>query len=200
MWKQWWNPKYGGGGAWSCLILWTPSTIAWPGSSIHGILQARILEWVATSSSRGSSWLRNQTHIACISYIGRWILYHCTTWEAQVSIESERCSVVSHSLRLHGLYSPWNSSGQNTGGGSLSLLQGIFPTQGSNPGLLHCRQILYQLTHKESPRILEWVAYPFSSEPSDPGMELGSPAWQVDSLPTELSGKPSKCWVGQKVH
>ena len=43
------------------------------------------------------------------------------------------------------------------------LLQGIFPTQGSNPGLLHYRQILYQLSHKGSPRILEWVAYPFSS-------------------------------------
>ena len=45
---------------------------------------------------------------------------------------------------------------------SLSLLQGIFPTQGSNPGLWHCRRILYQLSHKGSPRILEWVAYPFS--------------------------------------
>jgi len=45
--------------------------------------------------------------------------------------------------------------------GSLSLLQGIFPTQGLNPGLLHCRWILYQLSHKESPRILEWVACPF---------------------------------------
>ena len=44
--------------------------------------------------------------------------------------------------------------------GSLSLLQGIFPTQGLNPGLLHSRQILYQLSHKGSPRILDWVAYP----------------------------------------
>ena len=51
----------------------------------------------------------------------------------------------------HGLHSPWNSLGQNTGVGSLSLLQGIFPTQGSNPGLLHCRRILYQLSHKGSP-------------------------------------------------
>ena len=46
---------------------------------------------------------------------------------------------------------------------SLSLLQGIFPTQGLNPGLPHCRQILYHLSHQGSPRILEWVAYPFSS-------------------------------------
>ena len=64
---------------------------------------------------------------------------------------SEGCSVVSDSLWPHGLYSPWNSPGQNTGVGSLSLLQGIFPSQGSNPGLLHCRRILYQLRHKGSP-------------------------------------------------
>jgi len=46
--------------------------------------------------------------------------------------------------------SPWNSPGQNTGVGSCSLLQRIFPTQGSNPGLPHCRQILYQLSHQGS--------------------------------------------------
>ena len=50
-----------------------------------------------------------------------------------------------------GLHSPWNSPGQNTGAGSHSLLQGIFPTQGSNPGLLHCRQNVYQLSHQGSP-------------------------------------------------
>ena len=54
--------------------------------------------------------------------------------------------------------SPWDSPEQNTGVGSLSLLWGIFPTQGSNPGLPHCRWILYELSHKGSPRILEWVA------------------------------------------
>ena len=82
--------------------------------------------------------------------------------------ESESHLVVSDSLWPHGLYSPWNSPGQNTGVCSHSLLQGIFPTQGLDPGLLHCRQILYQLSHKESPRILEWVAYPFSSGSSWP--------------------------------
>ena len=59
-------------------------------------------------------------------------------------------SLVSDSLQPHGLYSPCNS-GQNTGVGSLSRLQGIFPTQGSNQGLPHCRRILYQLSHKGSP-------------------------------------------------
>ena len=56
--------------------------------------------------------------------------------------ESESCSVESRSLRPRGLYSPWNSPGQNAGVGSLSFLQGIFPTQGLNRGLLHYRQIL----------------------------------------------------------
>ena len=77
-------------------------------------------------------------------------------------------SVVSNSFWPHGLYNPWNSPGQNTGVGSFSLLQGIFPTQGLNPGLPHCRQILYQLSHKGSPRILEWVAYPVSRGSSQP--------------------------------
>ena len=60
-------------------------------------------------------------------------------------------------------WTPWNSPSQNTGVGSHSLLKGIFPTQESNPGFPHCRQILYQLSHQGSPRKLRWVAYPFSS-------------------------------------
>ena len=76
--------------------------------------------------------------------------------------------VMSDSLWPHGLYSPWNSPGQYTGVGSLSLLQGFFPTQGLNSGLPHVRRILYQLSHQESPRILEWVAYPFSKWSSQP--------------------------------
>ena len=78
----------------------------------------------------------------------KWLVY----W-----VESESRSVMSDSSRPHGLYSPWSSPGQNTGAGSLSLLQVIFPTQGLNPGLLHCRWILYQLIHKESPY---WVGIP----------------------------------------
>ena len=60
---------------------------------------------------------------------------------------------------------------QNTGVVSLFLLQGIFPTSGTNPGLPHCRRILYQLSHKGCPRLLEWVAYFFSSR-SFPTQEL----------------------------
>ena len=86
---------------------------------------------------------------------------------------SESHSVISDSLRPHGLCSPWNSPGQNTGVGSLSLLQGIFPTQGLNPGLPYCGWIFYQLSHKGSPRILEWVAYPFSSGSFRPRNQTG---------------------------
>ena len=91
--------------------------------------------------------------------------------------ESESRSVMSNSFRPHGLYSPWDSPGQNTGVGSLSLLQGIFPTQGSNPGLPHCRWILHQLSHRGSP-----------------GIEPGSLASQADSLSAEPPGKHLHCY------
>ena len=61
-----------------------------------------------------------------------------------------------------------DSPGKNTWVGCRALLQGIFPTQGLNSGLPHCRQILYHLSHQGSPRILEWVAYPFSRGSSQP--------------------------------
>ena len=76
-----------------------------------------------------------------------WILYQLS-YQGRVN---ESRSVMSDSLQPHGLYSPGNSPGQNTGVGSRSLLQGIFPTQGLNPGLPHSRQILYQLSHQENP-------------------------------------------------
>ena len=71
---------------------------------------------------------------------------------------------MSNSLWPHGLYSPWNSPGQNTGVGGLSLLQEIFPTQGSNLGLPHCRQILYRLSHLQpvnnnKKKIFSWEKY-----------------------------------------
>ena len=96
-----------------CPTLCDPMDCSPPDSSVHGISQARILEWV------------------------------CEVKVAQSCL----------TLRPHGLYSPWNSPGQNTRVGSLSHLQGIVPNQGLNPGLPHCRWIPYQLNHKGSP---EW--------------------------------------------
>ena len=66
------------------------------------------------------------------------------------------------------IYRPWNSPGQNPGVGSCSLLQGIFPTQGSNQGLPHCRQFLYQLSHQGSPGILEWGPIPSPADLPEP--------------------------------
>ena len=91
------------------------------------------------------------------------------------------------------IYSPRNSLGRNTGMGSLSLLLGIFPTQGSNPGLLHCRRILYQLSHKGSPRILTGMGSLSLLQRIFPNQESN---WGLMHcrriLLTELSGKPSK--------
>ena len=69
-------------GAQSCLILCDPMDCSPPGSSVRRIFQARLLEWVAISSSRRSSRPRDRTHISCICCTGRQILYHCSTWEA----------------------------------------------------------------------------------------------------------------------
>ena len=127
-------------------------------SSVHGILQARMLEWVAMPFSRGSSRPRDLTHISYVSCIGRQVLYHkChlgVTWKFLSCVQL--------------FVTPWT-----IGVVSLSLIQRIFPTQGSNPALPHCRQILYQLSHQGSPRILEWAAYPFSSGSSQPRNRTG---------------------------
>ena len=98
----------------SCLILCNPMNCSPPDSSVHGILQARILEWVAMFSSRGSSQSRDRTQVS----------------------------------RIEGIFFTTEPQGnpKNTGVGSLSLLQGIFPAQESNWGILHCRQIVYQLS------------------------------------------------------
>ena len=94
-------------------------------------------------------------------------------------------------------FSPWNSPGQNTGVGSLSLLQGIFPSQGSSPGLPHCRWILYQLSHKGSPRILEWVAFPFSRGifPTQ-GLNLGLPRIPGGFFTSWATREAQEYWSG----
>ena len=99
-------------------------------------------------------WVQNRTLTWFIRSIGT-KFFHKIIWK-----ENESHSVMSDSsLWAHGLYSPWNSPGQNTGMGSLSLLQRIFPTQGLNPGLPHCRHILYQLSHKGSPILAKLQGY-----------------------------------------
>ena len=117
-----------------------------PCSSIHGILQARILEWFAISFSKGSSWPRDQSHVSYVFCIGRLVLYHLHNLGMNEWM-NESCSVVSNPLQLHGLS-------------------------------MECsRQEYWSGLPLPSPRNL-----------SDPWIEAGSPAWQADSLPSELQG------------
>ena len=98
--------------------LWDPMDCSLPGSTVRGVLQARIPEWVAISFSRGYSWPRDRT---CVFHIGRWILYH---WATKVKWSR---SVVSDSLWPHGLQPtrllpPWDSPGKSIGVGCHFLL------------------------------------------------------------------------------
>ena len=142
-----------------------PMNCSPPGSSVPGIFQARILEWVAISFSRQSSLFRDQMLISCVSCTGRWILYHWAIWEAFnwayefacVCLVAQSCPTLCNLVD----YSPPGSSvhgdspGKNTGVGYHALLQGIFPIQGLNPNLTN-----------------------------------GSPALQANYLTSEPPGKP----------
>ena len=139
-------------------------------------------------------------YMETVTYNGLWFKAHaepCYTQSHPIMLssnwyylESESCSIVSNCLQPYGLYSPWNSPGQNTRVGSLSLLQGIFPTQGSNPGLPHCGQILYQLSHQGSQKILEWVVYLFSSRSSWLRKETGVSCIAGGFFTSWAPGKP----------
>ena len=114
--------------------------------------------------------------------------------------KSECCSVVSDSLRLHGLWPvqllcPWNSPGKNIGVDSHSLLQGIFPTHELNPGLLHCRQILYCLSHKRELKVLWLWGHPSLSR--SPVTRMQDAPWEPESVghrqPIHLTVNFSEC-------
>ena len=144
--------------------------------TIHGILQARILEWIACPFSRGSS--------QPLEKIPEVLLYDPLILERRLGVKTW---ALSPALQVYSLPAELQGKLKNTGMGSLSLLQGIFPTQGSNPGLPHCRWILYQLSHRGSPRILEWVAYPFSSGSSQPRNRTRIRILHCRQIPYQLS-------------
>ena len=129
--------------------------------------QARVLEWVASPFSRASSWPRDQTQFSCIAgrFFTNWAtkeaLARCNTQHINdvfmVFKEKESESEVTqsyltlcHPVDCSLLLRPWDFPGKRTGVGCHFLLQGIFPTRGSNLGLLHCRQMLYHLSHQGS--------------------------------------------------
>ena len=133
----------------SCPTLCNPMNCPLPGCSVHGILQARMLEWVAIPLSRGSSQPRNRIWVSCIA--GRFF----TIWATSICLVAQSCPTVCDAVDC----SPSGSSvcrdspGRNTGVGYYALLQGILPTPGLNPGLSHCRWIPYHLRHQGSPQI-----------------------------------------------
>ena len=96
--------------------------------------------------------------------------YHMSCWTLNMRNISVQFSSFQSLSHVWLFVTPWTIE---SGVCSLSLCQGLFPTQGSNSGLMHCRQTLYQLSHKGSPRILEWVAYPFTGGASLPRNQTG---------------------------
>ena len=148
-----------------CPTLWDPIDQSLPGSSLHGLLQARILEWVAIPFYRGSSLPRDWTRVSHIAgkFFTAWATREILTYNYNLLILFRRLSSVQFSrsvlpdslwpqgLKPARLICPWNSPGKNSRLGSHSLLHEIFPTQGSNPCLLHCRQVLYHPSHQGSP-------------------------------------------------
>ena len=151
----------------SVLTLCDPMDCSPPGSFVHGIFQARILEWVAISFSRGSFQPKDRNHVSWVSCQWKWKSLSCvqlfaTPWT--VSVDFSRTEYwsgwpflspgylpnpgIEHrspALQAHSLPAEPQGKPKNTGVGSLSHLPQIFMTQKSNRGLLHCRQILYQL-------------------------------------------------------
>ena len=164
------------------IVSFLPHSECPPGSSVHGILQARILEWIAIPFCRGSSQPRDRTEVSCLA--GRrftlwatreanWIskLRHIQTmhygapessciWSRVDRISRSfyevkwSRSVMSDSLQPHRLLHPWDFPGKNTGVGCHFLLQGNFLTQGWNPGLLHCMQTPYRWATGEAQNLL----------------------------------------------
>ena len=128
-----------------------------PGPQMHLAQAGTPLSLVQLSLNPWSPALKRKCHAGCWSLRPTWLP---KAWELSFVFEwvIESCSVVSDSLWPHGLHSPWNSPGQNTGVGSLSLPLGIFPIQGSNPRLPHCRWIRYHLSHKGRPLCSRAVA------------------------------------------
>ena len=123
------------------------------------------------------------THMLCL------VAHSCLTL-----CDHMDCSSPGSCSSVHG-----NSPAKNTGVGCHAILQGIFPSQGSNPGLPHCRLILYHLSHQGSPRILEWVAYTFSGGTSPSWYRTMVSCIAGGFLPAELPRKPVRIHIFHQI-
>ena len=135
-----------------CLTLYDPMDGSRPGSSVHGIHQGRKLEWVMVPSSKGSSQPRDWTHASYTCLLHSQADSLPLKQPAGGGLVSKSCpNLATPWTVVARLLCPWDCPGKNAEAGCHFLLQGIFPTQELNLGLLHCRQILHQLSYKGSP-------------------------------------------------
>ena len=121
------------------------------------------------------------------------VTQHCA-----VCLVTQSCPILCDPMNCNppGFSVHGDSPSRNIGLDCHALLQGIFPTQRPNPGLPHCRWIIYCLSHKEAQEYWSEQPIPSPGDLSEPGIELGSPALQADSLPTEIPGKPIQHYKG----
>ena len=154
-----------------CLILCDPTVCNLPGSSVHGISQARILEWVAMPSSRGSPQPRGQTHV---SYIGRQILYHCATWEAPIPCilltkkslkflqKASKIEAVSNYLTIKQIFIRYTPRFNSAHKRATKIKQQDFTWVQCVKVAQSCLTLWDSMDCILQARILEWVAFPFS--------------------------------------
>ena len=185
----------------SCPTLCDPMDCSPPGSSIHGDSPGK-------NSRVGCHVLLQEIFPTQGSNTGLprcgWILYYLShlvnrnnLHAAVLCLVTQLCPVLCYPMgcSLPGSSVHGDSSGQNSRMGCHALLQRIFPTQGSNTGLPHCRKILYHLSHLGSVRILEWVAYPFSRGSSWSRNQTKVSCIAGRSLPAQLPGKPNNMHI-----
>ena len=183
----------------SCLTICNPMDCSLPGSSVHGILQARVLEWVAMlpPGDLPNPGMEPPSLTPLVLAGDSLSLVPGRLYACMLCLVAQSCLTLCDSMD----HSPSGSSvqgeflGKNTGVGCHALLQGIFSTQGSNPGFLHCRWIFYHLSHHIS--LKYWSGFPFPS-PGDllnPRIKSLSPALQAGSL---LSEPPGNLFLSQK--
>ena len=167
----------------SCPTLCDPVNCSPPGSSVHGMLQARILEWVAMPSSRGSSWPRDQTLSLMSPVLAGGFFTTSTTWEAH---ERESHSVMSPTdYTVHGVL-----QARILGWAAFPFSRGSSqPRDRTQVSRIACGFFTSWAT-REAQEYWSGEPIPSSGDLPDPGIELGSPPLQADSLPAELWGSP----------
>ena len=188
----------------SCPTLGDPMDCSLPGSSAHGILQARVLEWGATAFSSYRATFTLSWFVVLISILKIWNLnnFYVPILKIKTSIHllsqlclrdqslwkkvkvAQLCLILWYSMDciVHGILQARILEGA-------AFLFSRWSSQPRNPGLPNCRQILYQRSYKGSPTILEWVAYPFSRGSSQPRNQTGI-SCTAGGFFTQLWGKP----------